>query len=120
MAVWSANGAMVRVKGEAVVPRSGASTMGVARLTELDGLVMSIRWTTPGEVLWPVPLVGVEVVVVPVVEVPVVVVVGLTGAGELVRKPVWPTKAKPDGAPVPVSNCITGTSEESSRLLPTT
>ena len=43
MALWSARGATVRVNGEVVVPRSGASTVGVALLTELDGLVMSIR-----------------------------------------------------------------------------
>ena len=42
MALWLASGAMVRVKGEAVVPSSGASTIAVALLTELDGLVMSI------------------------------------------------------------------------------
>ena len=42
------------------------------------------------------------------------------GGGALVRNPVSFTKANPDGVPVPVSNCSTGTSEESRRLLPTT
>ena len=51
IALWFASGATVRVKGELVVPIRGASTMGVALLTELDGLFMSIRWITPGDVL---------------------------------------------------------------------
>ena len=51
MAVWLASGAMVRVKGEAADPSSGASTIWVALLTEAVGLVMSMRSMTPGELL---------------------------------------------------------------------
>ena len=43
MALWLASGAMVRVKGDAVVPSSGASTIAVALLTEPDGWLMLIR-----------------------------------------------------------------------------
>jgi hypothetical protein len=70
----------------------------------------------------PVGLFVVQVEPVAVVtHVVLVVVTGMGGGGgELVRNPVSFTKANPDGLPVPVSNAITGTSEESRRLLPTT
>ena len=51
MPFWLANGAMVRVKGEAVFPSSGASAIWVALLTEVVGWVMSMRSITPGELL---------------------------------------------------------------------
>src|ERR1700735_3526922 len=120
IALWLASGAMVRVKGEVAVPSSGASTIALALLTEVDGFVISIRCITPGEVLCPVAVGGVGVGVGVGVVVVVVVVVVVAGTGALVRNPVSFTKAKPDGVPVAVSNCITGTSEEFRRLGPTT
>ena len=51
MAVWLANVAMVRVKGEAAVPSSGASAICVALLSDVVGLVMLMRSITPGAVL---------------------------------------------------------------------
>lgn len=87
-ALWSASGARVRVKGQATLGTSGASTMAVG--VAAAAWVGSTRSITPG----------------------------LDAAGVVVRKPAWFTKANPEGVPVAVSSVPTGTSEAFSQVLP--
>ena len=67
-----------------------------------------------------VSMLPVALLVVVQVAGPVALMAPGAGAGALVRNPVSSMKANPEGVPVPVSNAITGTSDEFKRLGPTT
>jgi len=75
---------------DVLAPSNGASTIRVGRMP--DPLIMFTRWITPGLAL----------------------------SGAVVRKELPLMKANPEEMPLEESSCVTGVSEEFSRLFPTT